>query len=761
MSQRAADASPLELWAGIECTVNRVGDYYFDQLERNRHATRVSDLDLIAALGVRTIRYPVLWERTAPEGVERADWSWADERLARLRELRIKPIIGLLHHGSGPRHTSLIDADFVSQFTNYARAVAERYEWIEDYTPVNEPLTTARFSGLYGHWYPHGRDGLTFAQAMLNECRATVLAMRAIRRSNPKARLVQTEDLGKTYSTARLAYQAEFENERRWLTFDLLSGRVAPSHPMWDYLCWVGVNDDELRWFLDNPCAADIIGINHYLTSERFLDERLERYPESLRGSNGRHAYADVEAVRVLEEGVAGPQTLLREAWQRYRTPIAVTEAHLGCTREEQLRWFGEVWTAARQLRDEGIDVCAVTAWALLGSFDWNSLLTRRSDHYEPAAFDLRAPRPRPTALAHLIRDLAAGRDHGHPVLDSPGWWRRSERLIYPPSSPAQTVQEQNKKVMWHTKTPRPILITGATGTLGRAFARVCSARGLAYHLLTRREMDIANVEAVRAALSRIKPWAVINTAGYVRVDDAERDAARCMRENAEGPAVLAAECAARDVRLVTFSSDLVFDGEQATPYVESDRVAPLNVYGASKAQAEADVLDTHPSALVIRTSAFFGPWDEYNFVTLALGALGEGRTFTAADDLFVSPTYVPDLVNASLDLLIDDERGIWHLANAGAISWADLARLAASFAGINSEALEPRPASTLGFVAARPRYSVMASGRGDLMPSLEDALARYCREMNANGRLLATLLQARVASVGGSQAGSSTQMLS
>jgi dTDP-4-dehydrorhamnose reductase len=753
MSQRFADAAPLELWAGIECTVNRVGDGYFDQLERNGHTIRAGDLDLIAALGVRTLRYPVLWERTAAAGLAQADWAWADARLTRLRELRIKPIVGLLHHGSGPRYTSLVDPDFVSKFTDYARAVAERYEWVEDYTPINEPLTTARFSGLYGYWYPHGRDGLTFAQALLNECRATVAAMQAIRQINPAARLVQTEDLGKTYSTPPLAYQAEFENERRWLTFDLLGGRVGPSHPMWSYLSWVGVDEDDLRWFLDNQCAADIVGINHYLTSERFLDERLERYPESRHGSNGRHAYADIEAVRVCEQGVAGPQSLLREAWQRYQTPMAVTEAHLGCTREEQLRWFGEVWDAARRLRDEGVDVRAVTAWALLGSFDWNCLLTRRSDHYEPAAFDLRAPRPRPTALAHMIRDLATGRDHDHAVLDSPGWWRRAERLIYTPVSPTQAVREPIENVRWPTKVPRPILITGATGTLGRAFARVCAARGLTYHLLTRREMDIADPHSVRAALSRARPWAVINAAGYVRVDEAENEAARCMRENAEGPAVLAAECAARGVRLVTFSSDLVFDGERATPYTESDTVAPLNVYGVSKAQAEADVLGSLASALVIRTSAFFGPWDEYNFVTRALRALGEGQPVIAADDLFVSPTYVPDLVNTSLDLLMDGEGSVWHLANAGAISWAELARLAASSAGLDQEAVEPRPAAALGYVAARPRYSVMTSERGDLMPSLEDALSRYCHEMNLNGRLLMPLPQAPMASAPDPQA--------
>src|SRR5205085_11665334 len=196
--------------------------------------------------------------RTAPEGVDQADWSWADARLTRLRELGIKPIVGLLHHGSGPRHTSLLDPAFATQFADYARAVGERFEWVENYTPINEPLTTARFSGLYGHWYPHGRDGLTFAQALLAECRATGLAMQAIRKINPAARLVQTEDLGKTFSTPLLAYQAEIQNERRWLSLDLLAGYVDRFHPIWSYLRWVGVDEDAMLWFLDYPCPADI-----------------------------------------------------------------------------------------------------------------------------------------------------------------------------------------------------------------------------------------------------------------------------------------------------------------------------------------------------------------------------------------------------------------------------------------------------------------------------------------------------------------------
>ena len=725
--------APPELWAGVECSVNRVGDKFFDQLERSGHARRASDLEFFAELGVTALRYPVLWERTAPDGLDGADWAWADERLARLRELGIRPIVGLVHHGSGPRSTSLVDPAFPEKLAQYAGAVARRFPWVSDYTPVNEPLTTARFSALYGHWYPHARSARSFARALLNQCRGVVLAMRAVRRVNPAARLIQTEDLGKTFSTRALSYQAEFENERRWLTWDLLTGRIRRGHAMWDYLRSVGVAEGELEWFAQNPCPPDVVGVNHYLTSERFLDERLERYPPHTHGGNGRHAYADVEAVRVCAEGPAGPRALLKETWERYRLPLAVTEAHLGCTREEQLRWLKEVWDGAQSLREEGVDVRAATAWSLLGAYDWHNLLTREEGRYEPGVFDLRgpSPRPRPTALARMLRDLAAGRDHGHPALNSPGWWRRLGRLCYPPVTRRAhaTFSTAVRGVSMKGEAARPLLITGATGTLGRAFARVCEVRGLAYHLLSRREMDIADAEGVARVLAEYEPWAVVNAAGFVRVDDAEREAERCVRENAAGPKRLAVACARAGAKLLTFSSDLVFDGKAQTPYVESNAVAPLNVYGRSKAEAEREVLKALPSALVIRTSAFFGPWDEHNFVANALRAISSGREFRAADDAVVSPTYVPDLVHASLDLLIDDERGVWHLANGGAMNWADFARRAAALAGLDAGLVRGCSTESLKLAAPRPLYSVLGSERGTLLPTLADALSRFVRE--------------------------------
>lgn len=428
-----APRSPLELWGGIECTYNRVGDQYLCQLERSGHDRRIDDLDLLAGLGLRTLRYPLLWERTAPRGLEAIDWSWSDARLARLQALGIDPIVGLVHHGSGPADTDLLDPEFPARLAAYAGAVAARYPWVSRYTPVNEPLTTARFSGLYGHWYPHRSDEEAFFAALVHQCRATQLAMRAIRAVNPAARLVVTEDLGMTLSGPQLAYQADFENERRWLSFDLLCGAVDREHPLHRYLLRKGVSPRALDELRDEP-APDLLGVNHYVTSVRFLDDRLEHYPAAMIGGNGRHAYVDVEAVRVCEEGGVEPHELLTQVGQRYHRPFAVTEVHLGCSEDEQLRWLKEVWDAAQRCHLAGAPISAVTAWSLLGAFDWHCLVTRAEGRYEPGAFDVRSGSPRSTALCELIRALANGDEPGHPALAGPGWWRRPERLLYPPT---------------------------------------------------------------------------------------------------------------------------------------------------------------------------------------------------------------------------------------------------------------------------------------------------------------------------------------
>jgi dTDP-4-dehydrorhamnose reductase len=707
----------LELWGGFECSHTRIRDDYYDQLSRTGHASRIEDLDALPHIGVSAVRYPVLWEKVVPSSLAHADWSWTDHRLTRIRELDVQPIVGLVHHGSGPRWTSLVEPSFVNGLAEFAGAVARRYPWVRDYTPVNEPVTTARFATLYGHWYPHLRSSESFVRAVVIQCKAIVQAMRAIRDVNPEARLVSTDDFSCVRGTPHMEYQVCFENARRWLALDLLCGRVDPQHELYGYLRAHGVTEDELVEFLAEPCPPDIVGMNYYVTSERLLDEHLERYPEWTHGGNGVESYADVEAVRASADPIHTHETVLRETWDRYRIPVAITEAHLGCSREEQMRWFADAWNGALRARSGGADVRAVTLWALAGSCDWASLMTRNEGRYECGLIDARCPGVRMTGLAEIARAIAGNGELAHPILAQPGWWRRRDRILYlRVNDPLPVSSEEN----W---SGAPILIAGATGTLGRAFARICERRGLRYELTSREVMDIAEAESVAAALDRHTPWAVVNAAGFVRVRDAEREAIRCMRENAGGTAVLARACAARGIPLLTFSSDLVFDGLLGRPYIETDSVRPTGIYGRSKAMAEHRAMQLHPDALVVRTSSFFGPWDMHNFLTVALQRLADGGVVEIADGGVVSPTYVPDLVEACLDLLIDREVGVWHLANKGSISWHDLARAAADECGAGRRVVYTKEASR-----RRARNTSLETVRGGLLPTLEDALVRYLK---------------------------------
>jgi dTDP-4-dehydrorhamnose reductase len=712
-NDQPAAPPPLELWGGVECTIVRLGDDYRDQSEETGHRVRKSDIGLIADLGISTVRYPILWEAVAPERPDKLDFAWTDERLAQLRERGVKVVAGLLHHGSGPRYTDLIDPDFPKKLADYAARVAERYPWIEMWTPVNEPLTTARFSGLYGHWYPHRRDYPSFLRALYNQCRGVLEAMRAIRAVAPSARLLQTEDLGKTFSTQPLRYQAAHENERRWLSLDLLCGRVTERHAFRDIMLAAGIGREELEALEGGEASPDLIGINHYLTSERFLDHRTHLYPGHEPGTNGRDLYVDAEAVRVKRlEPDTGIGPRLKEAWDRYRLPLAVTEVHHGCHRDEQLRWAAEAWNTAGALRAEGVDLRAVTLWSMFGNVDWRFLLTCRNGCYDTGVFDTRSDPPRPTAIACAAKAWAQGEEYDHPVLDSPGWWRRPPRL-YPWNG-------RRKPLDWGG---RKLLITGATGTLGNAFARICEARGLPFCLTGRAELDLADEGSVAAAIEAERPWAVINAAGFVRVADAERERDACMAANADGPERLARACRKAGIRLVTFSSDLVFDGRDGRAYDEGDPVNPACVYGLSKAEAERRVLAAMDEALVVRTSAFFGPWDRYNFPWQVVSALERGQPFPAAANVEVSPTWVPDLVHVTLDLLIDGEKGLWHLANPGRISWYDFARRVAEGAGYD-------PALVVPADGGPRRVTALTSARGILLRPFEEALADFLREL-------------------------------
>ncbi|AKK02042.1 dTDP-4-dehydrorhamnose reductase [Corynebacterium epidermidicanis] len=213
------------------------------------------------------------------------------------------------------------------------------------------------------------------------------------------------------------------------------------------------------------------------------------------------------------------------------------------------------------------------------------------------------------------------------------------------------------------------VLITGANGQLGRALMTLLGTRALG---LGRHELDITSSDAVAAL-----PWsslsAVINCAAYTAVDCAEAEVEQAWAVNATGPALLARACAAHDVPLVHISTDYVFSGLVAE-HAEDEPVAPLNVYGASKAAGELAVLAACPNAYVVRTSWVVG--DGANFVRTMLGLRSRGITPSVVDDQFGRLTFADDLAAALVELVDRHaEPGIYHFSNSGdVVSWADIA---------------------------------------------------------------------------------------
>ena len=362
---------------------------------------------------------PVLWERVAPADPHECDFREPARRLDALRAAGIEPIVTLLHHGSGPQYTDLLDPAFPLWFAEYAEAAARQFPWVRRWTPINEPLTTARFATLYGVWYPKMRDDRAFGRAMVNQTLAQQAAMRRIRRVVPAAEFVLTEDLQRhAAGDAGVAEYAAFLRERMYLSVDLVAGRVGDDHPLATFLTErCGVDALELAMMQRDAAVPDLVAFNHYPHSERYLFSR------------GEDA-ADVPAAYVAGELPPAAGALLRAAAERLRLPLALGEVHVNAPAPERVRWLASHATDVVQLRAEGVDVRALGAWAAFGMVDWHSLLRERAHVVEDGIYTCGGPNgtPQPTAVADALRELAATSriDDG----GVRGWWERPDRAL-------------------------------------------------------------------------------------------------------------------------------------------------------------------------------------------------------------------------------------------------------------------------------------------------------------------------------------------
>jgi dTDP-4-dehydrorhamnose reductase len=250
--------------------------------------------------------------------------------------------------------------------------------------------------------------------------------------------------------------------------------------------------------------------------------------------------------------------------------------------------------------------------------------------------------------------------------------------------------------------------ITGAGGQVGAELAALLPDAVALGHA----DLDVADPEAVDAALDRHRPQVVVNAAGWTDVDGAETHVEQAMAVNAVAPGLLAAACRRLDATLIHISTDYVFDGEASAPYAEEASTGPRSVYGHSKLAGERAVLASGARAFVVRTAWVYGAAGS-NFVTTMTRLAREQQTVAAVDDQHGQPTWARDLA-AGLVALGESaaEPGVYHATNAGETTRCGLARAVFAEIGADPRRVRPAAAAALARPAARPAYSVLSGAR-------------------------------------------------
>ena len=250
------------------------------------------------------------------------------------------------------------------------------------------------------------------------------------------------------------------------------------------------------------------------------------------------------------------------------------------------------------------------------------------------------------------------------------------------------------------------ILVTGGAGQLGTAFRRVVPGA----RFVDLAEVDLTRFDRLVAALGEMCPEAIVNCAAFTAVDRAEAEEAPATRVNGAAVGVMAAYAAGRRIPFLTFSTDYVFPGTGAEPYVESAPTSPVNAYGRSKLAGERAALEACPEALVVRTSWLVSRTHP-NFVATMLRLAAE-REVRVVDDQWGCPTVVDDLAPAAWAALQAGVSGLLHLTNAGETTWFRFARAAVALAGLDSGRIVPCTTAEYPTPARRPAYSVLGSER-------------------------------------------------
>jgi beta-glucosidase/6-phospho-beta-glucosidase/beta-galactosidase len=359
-----------------------------DELEKCGHYRHWrTDFDKVQEIGVNVLRYGPPIHHTFI-GPAHYDWTFADQVFDDLRRRNIPAVVDLCHFGLPDWLENFQNPDFPYLFAAYARAFAERYPWIQLYTPVNEMSICAMFSALYGWWNEQLETDRGFVTALKHLVKANILAMHEILRIRPDALFIQSESTEYFHAENPGAIgPAEIGNARRFLSLDLNYGRRVDSG-MYEYLLDNGMTRDEYHFFLNNNLKHHcIMGNDYYETNEHYVS------------ANGETRSAGE---------IFGYAVITHQYYNRYRLPVMHTETNLceGPNGDEAVNWLRKEWANVLRVRNNGVPLVGFTWYSLTDQVDWDSTLREDNSNVNALGlFDLdRRIRPVGLAYRELIR---------------------------------------------------------------------------------------------------------------------------------------------------------------------------------------------------------------------------------------------------------------------------------------------------------------------------------------------------------------------
>jgi beta-glucosidase/6-phospho-beta-glucosidase/beta-galactosidase len=339
---------------GIDSTAPMIDGVRHDQMEKTGHYDRWrEDIDLVKDLGTRYLRFGPTLYRTYI-AADKYDWDHADAVLGHVRSLDIVPIVDLCRFGVPDWIGDFQNPDFPCMFARYARAFAERFPWVQLYTPVSTIFIAALASTKLRMMNEASPDDRSFVTALKHLSAANVLAMQEILHVRPDAIFIQSERA--TYFHAEspeVIGEAETLNSMRFLALDLVYGHRVDSG-MYEFLRDNGMTREEYRYFMETRLARHcVLGTDYYPSNERRVA------PDGTRHSAGE---------------TLGYDDIVAQYYERYRLPAMHTEtsAAQGMSSEESVNWLWKEWANALRVRNNGVPLVGFTWVPLVDQVDWS-----------------------------------------------------------------------------------------------------------------------------------------------------------------------------------------------------------------------------------------------------------------------------------------------------------------------------------------------------------------------------------------------------